>query len=45
MALSAAQKRAKNKYNQKSEVKKKNSTKQKENFGNIAATFPKPKKS
>lgn len=44
MALSAAQKRAKNKYNQKSEVKKKNSTKQKENFGNIAATFPKAEK-
>ena len=44
MPLTEAQKRAKNKYNQKQSVKEKNAAKQKENFANIAATFSKVEK-
>ena len=44
MTISEAQKRASAKYRQKKSVKEKNAAKQKENFGNIAATFSKVEK-
>lgn len=41
MTMTAAQKRAKDKYNKKASIKAKNASKQKENFKNVAATLPK----
>lgn len=44
MAISESLKKAQKKYRKKESVKQKNAAKQKENFGNIAATFPKAEK-
>lgn len=44
MAMSENLKKAQEKYRKKKSVKQKNAAKQKENFGNIAATFPKAEK-
>ena len=44
MAMSENLIKAQKKYRKKKAVKEKNAAKQKENFGNIAATFPKAEK-
>lgn len=44
MAMSENLKKAQEKYRKKKSIKQKNAAKQKENFGNIAATFPKAEK-
>lgn len=44
MAISENLKNAQKKYRKKKDVKEKNAAKQRENFGNIAATFQKPEK-